>query len=424
MTKKTTLLLNLAVLSTLGLATGCNEANTEKVKSSTSTSKANSLIEEGKTSEAAEVYARIGEILLGTPQGIFHSEEMFSKSLSINPNNERANIYSAVLAPQLTLKGYLKRFNILDNSKNKSNIAQSEKEINKLGLKEFTDFFLVMPKGTVEAKNMEDLRKFVRNEYVKELDNSIKKLEKIKEANLVLALDLNQYNKNKVKTVVCTVDTAGEYICDDEKAFLYEAKYNVDKYDIKALSIILRTQRNALTIVNSIGLQGFEDVVAKVKALSNKSDREVVAAIKSQPKLLKLEGTRQDVVDIFDHVEETMNDLIDFSKISKEVCNSVERKDNLANSICVSEEAAEKIRDALTYVVGPKEVVLGVDAKGEDVTVEVNARALIDSQVANLQELLPTKFDSAGKAIAVKDLTFKGIIPNADLIKKLKTVVK
>ncbi|MBY0415661.1 MAG: hypothetical protein K2Q18_15920, partial [Bdellovibrionales bacterium] len=80
--------------------------------------------------------------------------------------------------------------------------------------------------------------------------------------------------------------------------------------------------------------------------------------------------------------------------------------------------------EILGFVVGPKRIVLGLDDSGKEVEVEVDVRALLKTKTASLQELLPNKFDAKGKAVDVKDLTFKGIIPNGDLIEKMKTVVR
>lgn len=422
MTKNSTILLNVALLSSLGLTVSCNKPLQKKPAPSVSTSIAAKLAQKGQTSEASEMYSRIGEILLSKPQGITHAEEMFQKALEINPNDNKANLYSATFAPILTAKGFGPRFKILIPE-----IGKLEKEFVDTDIKEIMDFALVMPEGKVAAKKYEDLRKFYRDEFAKELGSSVSKLENIKSERFSVELDVSSYAERSKSPTYCREIEVGTFECDSQQYSLKDklVRRFLDQYDIRAIKGIMKTQKNALTIAYSFGLQGAEEVSALLSNTKGpKTDEEVIAAIRTQPNFLRIEGSKDDLRQIFDHSEEVLNELIDFSKLSKELCHNEARESNVASNICVSEAAAEKINDILMFVVGPKEVVIGHDENGDDVTVEVNLRGLLDSKVSSLQELLPNRFDRNGRAIDFKDLTFAGLIPNADLIAKLKTVVK
>lgn len=428
MIKNLTVLFQLALVTSLGLTTGCKQTETNKSPShAVSAIAAEQLVQAGKIDEAAEMYSRVGEILLSRPEGIVHANEMFKKSLALNSSHSKSNVYSAMMAPLLSVKGFLPRFkNVIGTDKSDLNrVTSLEKQIREKEVQEFIDFALVMPADTMPAARIDDVRKFVRNEYVKELKNSIRKLDNIQAENFVMNLNISTYKEPaKEQYSSCPYTGDNEITCQSVPARKNSnIKYSVDKHDIKALKIILKTKKNALTLANSIGLVGFEAIAGK---LNNKrsTDQEVISAIRSQKNLLKIEGSRDELNEIFTHTEEVLNDLIDFARISKEVCHSKDRENNIANNICVTEAAAEKINELLMFVVGPKSVVLGQDQDGEEVSVEIDLRALLNSRVSSLQELLPTKFDSRGKAIEVKDLTFAGIIPNADLITKLKAVAK
>ena len=434
MAKKSTMVLNLLVLTSLGfLAAGCNDVDGKKP--TVSTKEASKLEEQGKNAEAADMYSRIGEILLSKPEGIIHAQEMFKKSLKLDPNDAKANIYSSLLNPVLTSKGFLTRFSAQLEKNGNVDVAAEKEKLAKMNVKEFTEFALTMPSGKTAAKNYEDVRKFIREDFVQELDASIKMLDNVKAERTVLSyLDLSSSKAAPTSSATSAVITSSDAPKSwDEAAIEREVEhastvankeYVVDNYDIKALKIILKTHKNALTIATSIGLSGVEEVVAKIKSTSAKTDKQIIAAIKSQPQFLNIEASKEELTTIFDHTEEVMNDMIDFSKISKEVCGTDARKANLASNICVSEAAADKINELLMFVVGPKSVLLGYDANNEEVLVEVNLRGLVYTRVFSFQELLPTKFDSNGKAVDVADQTFGGIIPNGDLISKLKTVVK
>ena len=424
MSKKSTVLFNIVLLSSLGLSVSCNNSGKTQ-NSQISTMRASQLVSEGKTQDASEMYARIGEILLTKPEGIIHAQTMFQKALDINKSNDKANLYSSILAPVLTAKGFVTRFkNVTELNNNKTiNTDSFEKDVRGSGIPEFIDFALQMPEGATAAKNADDVRKFVRNEYVKELGNSIQKLQNIKSDVFTLNLELSAYSGKNKSVTYCTIQNGEVLDCQEQYSAIKNANITVDSYDVKALKMYLRTQKNALLVATSFGLEGSKYVADILKNKTSHTDKEVVEALKTQPNFLRIAGTKEDLREIFDNTEEILNDMIDFSKISKTVCKSQERTSNLFNDVCVSERSAETMSEALLFVAGPKSVTLGHDINGREVSVEVNLKGLMDSNVSSLQELLPVKFDYKGRATDIKDLTFAGIIPNADLIEKLKTVV-
>lgn len=428
MLKKSTILLNATFISLMAFGAGCSQKQAEST-STISTIKADQLSAQGNVNEASEMYARIGELLLSTPEGVIHANDMFLKSLELDVRNDKANFYSALISPPLTMKGFITRFKVL-NENDKIEAEQMrilEEKIKASGVKEFIDFALVLPKGKTPAKNLEDVRKFYRHDYVSALSKSLIKLDNIKSEHFTLDLNIAAYNNQSSANPVCVTKTDSTecetYVFTSTKK-TDRIRYAVDNYDLKALKIILKTQKNALVLAYSVGLEGYENIVARLGKMAKPTDRDIVAAIKNEPNFLKIDGNRDDLKDLFDHTEEVMNDLIDFSKISKEICEAENRKDHIAQNICVSEAAAEKISDILMYVVGPKSVVIGRDSEDKDVTIEVNLRALLNEKVTSLKQILPNKFDANGKAIDLKDATFGGIFPNGDLLSKFKQVVR
>jgi tetratricopeptide (TPR) repeat protein len=419
--KKSTVFHSVVLISTLGISMSCSQS-VKKGSLKTTTIAAAQLANEGKVNEAAEMYSRIGEILLSRPEGITHAQEMFKKAIELNPNDNKANLYSALISPILSAQGFGTRF-----KKIYPNVEKLEKSLVDSGIQEIIDFALVMPAGKTVAKKAEDVRKYYLDELAKEIGNSLVKLDNIKSDKFSIELNLSSYKTNKNSETYCRLLENGDYDCETFEFALKgkSVKRNIDSYDIKAIKSILKTQKNALTVAYSFSLEGAEEVSAIFdKSKSKMTDKEVVSALNTQPNFLKIQGSKDDLRQIFSHTEDVLNDLIDFSKISKEICHNEERKDDVAANLCVSEAAADKANEILMFVVGPKSITLGHNINGEEVTVEINLRGLLDSKVSSLQELLPSKFDSQGKAIDFKDLTFAGLIPNADLITKLKTVVK
>lgn len=407
-------------ISSLAFLTSCSEPSS-KGALKLSSSHAQSLYNEGKLAESSDLYARVGEALISSPNGgIFLAEEMFQKSLSIDSTNSKANFYSAILAPQMTMKGFVPRFKKLSNDK--ISINKFENEISELGLPEVTDFYLKLKPGAVEAKELEDLRRFVRNEYAKELKNSLAKISLISGKNFKILPVINEE-----KTQICEVDSSGNaIICKDEEVKQKAVSVYIDEHDVKALKVSFSAMRSALLLSTSIGLKGVEEVSRKLeqKKQSSKkvSDKEIVDLLKTRPDFLRFEGSKNDLREIFLAKEEIIEDLIDFSKVRSELCDKSLRKNNLVKEICIDAETADRLSEVLTYIVGPKEILLGYDEDGREVSVEVNLRALVDSELTSLQDLLPNKFSKEGKILELKDPTFAGMIPNGDLLQKLKIV--
>ncbi len=423
MSKNHAVLCNLSLVSLLAFTAACSDPKVNKSSSKALTTvEASKLIDAGNNEEGAEVYARMGEILLTKAEGTVYAEAMFAKSLEAHSFNNKANLYSAVLGPAMTLKGYVSRAKPLATDEySKEALKELEQRIRASEIKEFIDFALVPKADKKQMMKMDDVRKFLRNEYAIELKNSLEKLDKVK-SDVVLNFSNSPMKKRYESGQSCD---SGVDQCVQQISFsAAPSTIRIDSYDLKALKILLKTQRSALLIASSIGLNGYEELSDMAEKGKIGSDRDAVAAIKSIPELLKIEGSKDDLREIFDHSEEVMNDLIDFSKISAKICNMESRSSNAFESICVSEMAAEKINEILLFVAGPKSLVLGKNEQGEDVMVEVDLKALINSNVSSLQELLPNKFDSKGRAIDLKDHTFAGIIPNGDLLSKLKTVVR
>ena len=290
MSKNSTMLFKLAVLSSMGLLiTGCNEAKSEK-KKSFSTAQANLLEAEGKTEDAAEMYSRMGEILLTRPEGVTHAQTMFKKALELNKQDGKANIYSAVLSPFLTTKGFVARIPEPTDAIEKAELDALKLKIKNTNVKEFIDFALVAPKGKHSISTVEDIRKFLRNEYIKELDASLVNLGNVKAEKTVLSyIDLYGKTSKAVSSdsISGNLSNADLDRVIEQNSLITNKQMNIDAYDLKALKILFKTQKNALTIATSIGLTGFEEISAQTQKSSGATDKEIIAAIKMQPNLLK-----------------------------------------------------------------------------------------------------------------------------------------
>ena len=404
----------------LSLVASCTQSSNTSSSNKISTSNAQTLYKEGNLSESSELYARVGESLLSSPNaGVLLAEEMFQKSLTIDSANPKANFYSAILAPKLTLKGFIPRFKKLHS--NKKIIEKYESQIQDFGLPELTNFLWKLKPGTLEARELEDLRRFVRSEYAHELKNSLRKIALLEGKKFKL---IPMVNENREE--VCQVNEKNKIVeCIDQGTKAKALSVTVDEHDVRALKVTYSTMRSSLLLGTTIGLQGYEDISAKVKAKSQKkalSDKDIVEVLATRPDFLRFEGSKEDLRELFLAKEEIIEDLIDFSKLRSELCNSSQRKDNLAKEICIDEDSADQLTNTLSFLIGPKEIVLGLDENGEEVSVEINLRALIDSGLTSLQDLMPKKFSKEGKALDYKDPTFAGIIPNGDLLLKLKLI--
>lgn len=80
-------MLGIVLMSSLGLGLGCKQSGGGKPRESTI--KAEELKDQGKTKEAAEVYSRMGQLLLSRPEGVAHAKVMFQKALEINKSDAK-----------------------------------------------------------------------------------------------------------------------------------------------------------------------------------------------------------------------------------------------------------------------------------------------------------------------------------------------
>src|SRR4051812_2537184 len=94
----------LALGALAGFASGCTGHVPAPKPETISESDAEKLAKAGKVGEAAEVLARIGEILI-LPEGVEHASAEFDKALALDPKNAKANLYSSMLKPLLAFKG-------------------------------------------------------------------------------------------------------------------------------------------------------------------------------------------------------------------------------------------------------------------------------------------------------------------------------
>src|SRR4029079_15406870 len=118
----------LAAIAVSGLAavstfSGCGMKKDENAKT-ISQQDAEKLKAQGKNAEAAEKYARLGEMLL-VPEGLEYADDFFNQALALDPKNGKANFSKVSTGPAMTLKGFFPRVQRLVNNDDIENFERA-----------------------------------------------------------------------------------------------------------------------------------------------------------------------------------------------------------------------------------------------------------------------------------------------------------
>lgn len=177
---------NLVVLASLSSLVACSPGQNTTNQGIRTLNSAAIVADETLTpTEKAEKLALAGEQLT-TPTGFMYADFVFDQALSIDPNNQRAQFYKALLATPMALKGIMARIKPLADRD-----AKSQKEYNDAlqnlpnhGLKTF------LLDGQPDIKNEKGVQDFLTQIY--QGQNQLREFLK-KNKSMELTLNLNDW---------------------------------------------------------------------------------------------------------------------------------------------------------------------------------------------------------------------------------------
>jgi len=410
--------LSLAVLSLASMLTvSCSNSNPNVKKESLSQVQVNSLVSAGKTNEAAALLSTMAErILLNSPENILAADELFNKALELNKNDPKANLYSSFTSLTKVTKGFAKRFNSLLTPEQKAELKRIENDMNNKGLYDLVDFANNIQDSKKNVSNYKDAKKFLKSELLQEIKNSSVRISLINDQKFQLIVP------NKSSVEACAYSEEAGWNCETEKAKSVK-QIAFDQYDAKAIKSIFKSYETELTIALMFNTDDLQLAAKEIQSHEKSTDQEVVAIIKKYPNLLKIES-KDDLRTVFQNTESVLNEFIDFASMRDSLCNEEVRSNHLSGPICIDDEQLENMKQGITLIAGPSEILIGKDQNGNDVEILVNLRAWEESSFKGLQSLLPNSFDENGKAKSIKDKTFGGLFPNGDFLEKMENVKK
>lgn len=347
---------------------------------------ASQLIKSGKLVEASAMLSSLAEESLKDPKNILKADVEFTTALELNEKDPRANFYSAFTSLTAVTQGFAVRFENFLDEKQKIELKKAEEKIIQTGASDLIAFATKMHPNMHQVSTMKDARKFLRQELVEALKASQKKLDHV---NSKITLNI------------------------------VDQPITLDEHDLKLIKSTFRAYETAIRMALLFNLDDLDAAFKESQEKNIVTDKQTVELLKRYPNLFKL-SSNEDLRSSLNGLEDIFNSYIEFSTARDSLCTQERKAQSMLGMICVDDETAEVLKQYNLLLAGPTMLKIATDAEGRDIEILVNLRAWENSNFQGLQSLLPVSFNSEGKINDVADKTFKGLIPNGDLIEKFK----
>lgn len=427
-TKWASTALTVALASTLGCSRGTVQEKSPTVTEVQALAQAKS----GAKEQAAETYARIGELLL-SGDGITYAGGMFDKALAEDSSNRKAIFYSAFTDLLPLIQGFHSQAQSFLTAEEKAKIEKVRARWIQSGYTEAVAAFFGEP---VRGGNEQTAQAFIAKKVVPVIVSSIAKIERVEKLGGVeLSIPQANLEFSKPKTVqVCFggsyPDSSGNYSsywsCTETRSNRSGPKdkqITVDAADLKVIKTYMRSILTSAKLATAYDLGGAATVAHQISGAQKKgkklTDRQIVNLIRAQADLGQLVD-RDAILTIRDQYEQIAEDTIALEESSDLLCKNEDRRQGnfLIDSICVEIDFANRARTLLDLLKGVTSIPVCSQASGP--MLRVDLPRLLANPVTDLKTQLPTRFDRAGKAMEASDPTFGGLFPDGDLIEALK----
>lgn len=411
---------------------------------------ANGAVAKGqaKLQDAADKYARMGELLL-MPEGFQYADEMFGKALELDPNNNKANFYKAVTEPAMLGKGFIPRIErLLTDENNLRDVEKLRESIEKLDMPELTDFAKNLPASEKAFLSYYDVQRFEREKLLPALKVAADRLNKIDVSKTPLEL---RVNPDRLKTDPVRKESSYSYqyeYCNNNNGYYQcqenhyngsygdlekpQTVYHVDKHDLKIIQSSYTAMIASVQIATAYSQKDSEFAIRRLKGLASlrerSEDRNVTAEdvtnlLREFPELFTLEKDNE-LAQVAGNVSSILKNALSFNDMKSELCDSKTRTIKNASifPICLTSNMVDSLKMGVDLLAGPKEIDLGTDAQGRTVRIMIDISKILKNPPADLKALLPVSFDDNGNPENYPDTTMGGLFPNGDIIEKMKKV--
>ncbi len=376
--------------------------------------------------EYSQKLTRVGEILINNPVGFLHANELFEKALKLDSNNDKALFYSAFTGIYETLRGVGERAKPMYDSP-----SEYEEGVKSLTdyykYPEFKDFILGKKNGAL-IKSYQDAKRFAQVEIDGAFEAAISKLEKIDKSVDIVITNLKTENTATETNCVTEEDENGTYVsCDllettDSTSAMPALTRTVDVVDTKIIASGIKAYSVYLKLLTAYSVEGSKNLANEIKVKEadlNRSltDEENHTIVKRYSDFLRLEKDHK-MDQIVKNLESMVEVGMDLDTLNNQFCNNDERSNNLIKTICIGEEERNSMKEAMSYLSGPKEITLGLDAQGNEVKIIMDLPTYLGNPLQDLKSLLTGTYDENGNSTLTSEPELNGLFPNRDLLEK------
>ena len=402
-------LLTLGTISILALGACAPQGGSAEKKVSVSD------IENSKktAAEKAEALSELSARLV-TPTSFMFAYEVSVRALAQDPSNQRAKFLKGILAPQMELKGIVKRLAPLavDHPKLLGDFKHLVKSIQGVKDQNLKSFAMDGPADITTERQAQE----VIAQYTVRLDDLRKTLGGMKDTEFSLRINTSAQKSGASGTDCHITMHDGSYDfsqCDESSV----TERTVNQADIEIMKQYVAYAQVYLTVANSYDASGALDLSGHAKSKS-----EIYSEILRNASAGQLRKTNGLGV-IPDMARDAVVGVRWAMEKQKEICatgvdSEANRPNNLfSNGACIAQ--SEKTESVLkTIELAMKGSQIQIPFAGQEITVV--PLKLFESPVQDLRSE-PLTFNSCGEVTSVGYGTLNGAFPKGDLNKVLKT---
>ena len=362
---------------------------------------------EATEKEKAQRFSDLGERALEAPRAAHLAIDAFEEALKNDSENTKANFYSALLLPVLSLKGMaIKMTKIATPEAIAEMISKILSDIKNADARNLVSEFLSGAAVGEVFKTPSEAQAYLVSKVLPTLAESQKRLSKVLE--------------NPHFSVTLHTDQWGE-------AHNWYGRRNavtLDHAETHAIEVGLKGVATYIKILAAYNLDAAIALRDEYQGRRQATFKEVVESIKKHAKFLTLnEGGAENLKSIL----ADGSDAIEGLKIIANMLNGSrdkDRHDNLLPPFQTKYDYADFMQGlvwATEVLAGPMEFTM--EKNGRSKVIWIDFTAMLANPVQDLKSVLPTEFDTTGKYGKVyPDVKFGGIVPNGDLISTYCTV--
>ena len=352
--------------------------------------------------EKAERFALLGQTALESPKASHLAIQAFEEALKLDGYNARANFYSALLLPVLSLKGLPILMSEILTPKYTQEIIDSTLEgIRDESVRLVVSDLMKDEKAGAIFKTPSEFQQFITTQFLPTLEESQRRLEVVsKSADFKVTFDFGHWGRRRSLKTTVTLD---------------HVEAHSAKTAMKGVSVWAKIIA-AYNLDDALALR--DKYLAKDRtSLRQMTFKEFVEDIKQYPRLLAINSNG---ADLLKSARESISDTSEGIKIVANMLgtNRAEREGKL---IPAFDEYGQyfgcragscMVNDILS---GPFAAPFG--KRRQERTVLLDGTVVFYKPIADLKALFPTEFDASGKlAKTFPDVHFGGIVPNGDLL--------